>query len=56
MSIDPSEMKSSAAAEAADPNARMKELVAYWKDLPRWKRLWPVVKIARTLDELRLAY
>ena len=28
MSIDPSEMKSSAAAEAADPNARMKELVA----------------------------
>ena len=35
---------------------RMKELIAYWKDLPRWKRLWPVVKIARTLDELRLAY
>ena len=28
MSIDPSEMKSSVAAEAADPNARMKELVA----------------------------
>ena len=35
---------------------RIKELVAYWKDLPRWKRLWPVVKISRTLDELRLAY
>ena len=35
---------------------RMKELIAYWKDLPRWKRLWPVIKIARTLDELRLAY
>ena len=35
---------------------RMKELIAYWKDLTRWKRLWPVIKIARTLDELRLAY
>ena len=34
---------------------RMKELLAYWKDLPRWRRLWPVVKIARTLDEFRLA-
>ena len=34
---------------------RIKELLAYWKDLPRWKRLWPVVKIARTLDEFRLA-
>ena len=35
---------------------RIKELVAYWKKLPRWKRLWPVIKIARTLDELRLVY
>lgn len=35
---------------------RIKELVAYWKKLPRWKHLWPVIKIARTLDELRLAY
>ena len=35
---------------------RMKELIAYWKDIPRWKRLWPVIKIARTIDELRLAY
>ena len=35
---------------------RMKELIAYWKDIPRWKRLWPVIKIARTLEELRLAY
>ena len=26
---------------------RIKELIAYWKDLPRWKRLWPIVKIAR---------
>lgn len=34
---------------------RMKELVAYWKELPEWKRLWPVVKIARTVDEFMLA-
>ncbi len=34
---------------------RMKELIAYWRDIPRWRRLWPVVKIARTLDEFRLA-
>ena len=31
-------------------------IIAYWKALPRWKCLWPVIKIARTLDELRLAY
>ncbi len=46
-------------AELCGPSpvlGRIKELIAYWKDLPRWKRLWPVVKIARTLDELRLAY
>ena len=30
---------------------RMKELVSYWKDLPRWKRLWPVIKISRSLAE-----
>ena len=45
-------------AELYGPSAvlgRMKELLAYWKDLPRWRRLWPVVKIARTLDEFRLA-
>ena len=34
---------------------RMKELVAYWKDLPRWKRRWDVVKISRSLEELRMA-
>jgi tRNA-dihydrouridine synthase len=34
---------------------RIKELVAYWKDLPQWKRRWQVVKIARNLGELRLA-
>ncbi len=46
-------------AELCGPSqvlGRMKEFIAYWKDLPRWKRLWPVIKIARTLDELRLAY
>ena len=46
-------------AELCGPSpvlGRMKELIAYWKDLPRWKRLWPVIKIARTLDELRIAY
>ena len=30
---------------------RMKELVAYWKDLPRWRGLWHVVKLCRTVDE-----
>ena len=34
---------------------RMKELLAYWRDIPRWKRAWPVAKMARTLDELRMA-
>ena len=31
---------------------RMKELLAYWKGLPRWRRLWPVLKLSRTLGEL----
>ena len=46
-------------AELCGPSpvlGRMKELIAYWKDLPRWKRRWPVIKIARALDELRIAY
>jgi len=34
---------------------RMKELVAYWKDLPAWHRRWDVVKLARSLAELRQA-
>jgi hypothetical protein len=29
----------------------MKELLSYWKDLPPWRRRWPVLKLARTLDE-----
>jgi len=32
---------------------RMKELVSYWKDLPNWRRRWDVIKLARTVDELR---
>ena len=32
---------------------RMKELVSYWKDLPRWMRRWNVIKICRTVDELK---
>lgn len=32
---------------------RIKELLAYWKDLPRWRRRWSVAKLAASLDELR---
>ena len=34
---------------------RIKELVSYWKEIPKWRRRWNLVKIASTLDELRLA-
>ena len=34
---------------------RMKELIAYWKDLPLWRRRWSVIKICRTVDELNIA-
>ena len=34
---------------------RMKEFVAYWKDLPAWRRRWQVVKLARSLEEFQLA-
>ena len=34
---------------------RIKELVAYWGEGPRWRRRWQAVKIARTVGELRLA-
>ena len=33
---------------------RMKELLAYWCEWPRWRRLWPVLKLCRTVDEMRL--
>ena len=32
---------------------RMKELVSYWKELPQWKRRWNVIKLCRTVDELK---
>ena len=32
---------------------RMKELLSYWKDLPAWKRRWHLVKLCRSVDELR---
>ena len=32
---------------------RMKELIAYWKELPNWKRRWNVVKLCRSVDELK---
>ena len=32
---------------------RMKELISYWKDLPRWTRRWDIIKICRSVDELR---
>lgn len=33
---------------------RMKELLSYWCGWPRWRRLWPVLKICRSVDEMRL--
>ena len=33
---------------------RMKELLSYWCMEPAWKRLWPQVKICRTIRELAL--
>ena len=34
---------------------RMKELISYWKDLPAWRRPWQVVKLCRSVAELRTA-
>ncbi len=31
---------------------RMKELLTYWCAAPRWRRLWPVVKLCRSVEEL----
>ncbi len=33
---------------------RLKELLAYWKDLPAWRRRWQVAKLARSLNELHI--
>jgi tRNA-dihydrouridine synthase len=30
----------------------VKELVAYWRDEAPWRRVWPVLKLTRTVDEL----
>jgi len=30
---------------------RVKELVAYWREMPCWRRRWPVLKLARSADE-----
>jgi len=32
---------------------RMKELFAYWKELPAWRGRWSTIKMTRTVDELR---
>ena len=32
---------------------RMKELISYWKELPQWRRRWNVIKICRSVDELK---
>ena len=32
---------------------RMKELISYWMDLPRWERRWNIIKLCRTVDELK---
>ena len=33
---------------------RLKELLSYWCQEPAWRRLWPMVKICRSVDELAL--
>ena len=33
---------------------RMKELVSYWTGSQLWRRLWPAVKMCRTVAELRM--
>ena len=34
---------------------RIKELLTYWKDLPRWSRRWDIIKMCRSLDELKIS-
>lgn len=33
---------------------RMKELLSYWRDLPRWRSRWGLLKICRSMDEMRM--
>jgi tRNA-dihydrouridine synthase len=35
---------------------RIKELVSYWQELPRWRKIWPVLKLVRSLDELKSCF
>lgn len=35
---------------------KLKELLGYWKDIGRWKRLWPVLKLARTPKEFSVVW
>ena len=30
---------------------RMKELVSYWRDIPRWRRAWPLLKVSSSIAE-----
>ena len=32
---------------------RMKELIASWKELPRWRHRWDIIKLCRSVDELK---
>lgn len=34
---------------------RLKELIAYWKELPAWRVRWQVIKICRSIGELEAA-
>lgn len=34
---------------------RIKELVAYWRELPYWAKRWDIIKISRSLAELEMA-
>lgn len=34
---------------------RMKELLAYWKDEGCWRERWKLIKIARSIDELKMS-
>lgn len=53
----PSLVRAYAAASVAELGrgspalGRLKELCAYWKELPRWRRAWTVLKIARSCEE-----
>lgn len=34
---------------------RIKELLSYWRELPQWRRKWPILKICRSTDEILAA-